>query len=344
MSSMKNKKIKFIANIVLVLICIGLVIFVLRGYLGEITKAVFQTNPFIFVVVLGLGMIYQLLEGENIKLLVSPLQSDFRLREGVWGSGTVAFFRVISFGAMTFLSEVFYYNKKEIEPSKSVGLTVLRLLFYKVSLFIFGIACLLMEFLQLKRDNFKFVPAILTGLLITAIIIIVLLLFSMNLTIQAQVMWWIQKIIRNPKLREKIDRLNLAIFSLREVMEMILKDKSLFMSVFFYNCVKLAVWYSIPFITFLGQKNNSFFLTFSLVSFAVVLAGVIPTPGGIGGFEFVYVLLFKPYFGMAATVASLILYRLASYFLPFFIGMFYQLVRQQKNLKKEYRQIKKSPN
>ncbi len=60
-----------------------------------------------------------------------------------------------------------------------------------------------------------------------------------------------------------------------------------------------------PYIFFVeNHPNIDFLLTFSFISFAVVLSGVIPTPAGIGSFEFVYLLLFKPLVGTVDAVSS----------------------------------------
>ncbi len=83
-----------------------------------------------------------------------------------------------------------------------------------------------------------------------------------------------------------------------------------------------------------------FLLTFSFISFAVVLSGVIPTPAGIGSFEFVYLLLFRPLVGTVDAFSSLLLYRFSSFILPFIYGLFYVIADRRKVIKQEIQDVK----
>ena len=50
------------------------------------------------------------------------------------------------------------------------------------------------------------------------------------------------------------------------------------------------------------------------------LSGVIPAPGGVGAVEFIFVLLFTPLTGKAAAASGMLIYRFATYILPFLLG------------------------
>ena len=78
----------------------------------------------------------------------------------------------------------------------------------------------------------------------------------------------------------------------------------------------------------------------SFTSFAVILSGVIPTPAGIGPFEFVYLLLFKPLVGNVDAVASVLLYRFVAC-VPFLIGLVYVAIEKRKSLRIEIEEIKR---
>ena len=86
-----------------------------------------------------------------------------------------------------------------------------------------------------------------------------------------------------------------------------------------------------------------FFLSFGLTSFAVILAGSIPTPAGIGSFEFVYLLLFSPIVGTVDAASSMLLYRFASYVWPFLIVLIYFLVDKRRAIHSELKEIKEEP-
>lgn len=89
-----------------------------------------------------------------------------------------------------------------------------------------------------------------------------------------------------------------------------------------------------------NHPTIDFLLTFSFISFAVVLSGVIPTPAGIGSFEFVYLLLFRPLVGTVDAFSSLLLYRFSSFILPFIYGLFYVIADRRKVIKQEIQDVK----
>ncbi|MCB8500424.1 UPF0104 family protein, partial [Enterococcus faecalis] len=62
---------------------------------------------------------------------------------------------------------------------------------------------------------------------------------------------------------------------------------------------------------------------------------------GIGPFEFVYLLLFKPLVGNVDAVASVLLYRFGSFVLPFLIGLVYVAIEKRKSLRIEIEEIKR---
>lgn len=89
-----------------------------------------------------------------------------------------------------------------------------------------------------------------------------------------------------------------------------------------------------------NHPHLDFLLTFSFISFAVVLSGVLPTPAGIGSFEFVYLLLFRPVVGTVDAVSSLLLYRFGSFILPFIYGFFYVIAERRNILRQEIHEVK----
>jgi uncharacterized protein (TIRG00374 family) len=74
----------------------------------------------------------------------------------------------------------------------------------------------------------------------------------------------------------------------------------------------------------------------AVTSLSVLLAAVIPAPAGIGSTEFVFAMLFSVIVGTGAAGSTSLLYRFATFVLPFVIGAFVVLSRRriEKQLKK----------
>ena len=69
----------------------------------------------------------------------------------------------------------------------------------------------------------------------------------------------------------------------------------------------------------------SFLQCFALTSLSQSLAGVIPTPAGIGSVEAVFTLLFRRLLPEAKALSAVLLYRFTTMLLPCAIGAFFVL-------------------
>lgn len=89
----------------------------------------------------------------------------------------------------------------------------------------------------------------------------------------------------------------------------------------FTGC-KLFVLYSIPFVCLrlLGNSTLTFWQAHLLSALMLLFTGAIPNIGGVGPTEAAFLLLFSPHLSQAAVLSALILYRIATYYIPFLLG------------------------
>jgi uncharacterized membrane protein YbhN (UPF0104 family) len=335
-----KKKLKFFGNVLILIILFVIAGYVLKGNWNNIAKAMFHIPFYLFLVALALGLLNQYYEGKNISFLVSIFGSKMTVKDGFLLAGTVGFSRTISFGTLTFPSEVLFYKKHGLETYMGIGITIFRLMLYKFTLLVFSILSLLFYFWFMPHKFDGMLVSIFVGIGVTLIMLSVLSMVTFSVTMQAYMNALLNRVIKKESIREKIDEWNIHIFSLRFVLRELMHSRDDLLTILSFNFIKVILWFSIPFVTLIGHNTDGYVQTFALASFATILGGVIPAPGGIGGFEFVYTLLFTKFFGVSVTVSSLIIYRMCTYFLPFFIGMLYQATMQQRNIRNEYQLMK----
>lgn len=337
-----NSKTKIFVNIGLLVIFIGILIYVMDNSLSDIFAQLMETSWLVVALVILLGVVYQIVEGRSIKEIASYFQKDFTTKDGFFTSCYVAFYRVISFGTGTLLSEIYFYKKKGLAISQGVGVTALHMIMYKVAVIFLSVLGLIVQFSLFYEHAPKMIPFILAGVILTFAIIFSLLVLSSSLNLQVFLIKWTNKYFKRQKLRDWVDKCNLQIYSLRETVLTITKDRSAAIRIFGWNVTKLLFWYVIPYVVLVQEHPKiDFLLVLSFTSFAVILSGVFPTPAGIGPFEFVYLLLFKPLVGTVDAVSSLLLYRFASFVLPFLIGFVFVLVQKRREIKSDLDAVKK---
>lgn len=337
-----NSKTKIFVNIGLLVIFIGILIYVMDNSLSDIFAQLLETSWLVVALVILLGVVYQIVEGRSIKEIASYFQKDFTTKDGFFTSCYVAFYRVISFGTGTLLSEIYFYKKKGLAVSQGVGVTALHMIMYKLAVISLSVLGLIFQFSLFYEHAPKMIPFILAGVILTFVIILSLLILSSSLNLQILLIKWTNKHFKRQKLRDWVDKCNLQIYSLRETVLTITKDRSAAIRIFGWNVAKLLFWYVIPYVVLVQEHPKiDFLLVLSFTSFAVILSGVFPTPAGIGPFEFVYLLLFKPLVGTVDAVSSLLLYRFASFVLPFLIGFVFVLVQKRREIKSDLDAVKK---
>lgn len=338
---MKNKsKGKVVVNLFLLLIIFAIMIYLGKSSFGAIFAELKETNLSLLVGITFLGLLYQYFEGCGMKEMVKGFTTDFSPWDGMLTSFYASFTRVVTFGAGTFVAEVNYYMKKGITMSQGIGASALRMIMYKLSIITFAIIGFIIELSAILDHKPQWIGLILTGIILTTLLVIVMLVLSLSLNVQVAVLLVCNKFIHNQKIRTYVDQANLQINALHVAMKSVLQDKSTILKIYAYNLLKVASWYLIPYVCLMNEVEGlDFFLTFSLISFTLALAGVIPAPAGIGSFEFVYLLLFKPVVGTVNAVSSLLLYRYASYILPFLLGFFVFLKERKRVIAEEIDEI-----
>lgn len=336
---------KLIINILLFVVMIGVIIFVIRDSLGEIFAELGRTSLPVLLTVTGLGLLSQLIEGYTIKNIASEFNPAFTIRDGFFASAYSTFYRVITFGTGSIVSEVIYYHKKGLKYSTGMGTSALRMISYKIALMVWAFVFLVLKGDVIQTQIPNGILLVIIGLVVTLVIISSLLALSLSINVQVVFVTICHRLLKSEKLRGMVDRLNDQIYALREAIQTFIHDRPAMIRVFCSNMAKLLVWYVLPFLILVGSYPQlDFLLTVALISFTVILGGVLPAPGGIGGFEFVYVLLFRPVVGKVDAVSSLLLYRYATYLLPFLIGMLYVLFNKQRQINHGLKEAKKEGN
>ncbi|WP_086349366.1 lysylphosphatidylglycerol synthase transmembrane domain-containing protein [Candidatus Enterococcus clewellii] len=334
---MKNKpKLKIFLNILLMAVMIGVVFYVVDNSLSDIMAQLLKTSAVVAVMVVILGVIYQFVEGQSIQEIVRSFEPKFTMTDGFFASCYVAFYRIVSFGTGTLVSEVLFYRKKGLAVSQGMGVTALHMIMYKLAVVFWAVLGLITQFSALYKSSPQMIPFILAGMIITFLIIFAILALSVSIRLQVILTVWANKFIKRQNLRDWVDKCNIQIYSLRDTVQTIIKDRSALIRIFLWNVAKVFIWLLIPYVALVEQHTTIDLLqVLSFTSFSIVLAGVIPTPAGIGSFEFVYLLLFKPLVGTVDAVSSLLLYRFSSFVLPFLIGMVYVMQLKRKEIKEE---------
>lgn len=317
----RNKK--MVLKIIFVLLLLAAVFYTFHGSAGEMLEQLRQTAPWVIAVILGLSVLYHLLEGWIILIFARKENPNFTYGQGIACAFYCAFYRVSTLGSGAGVAGVFYLQKSGIEVSNATGMYMIQYVWHKISIAIFCGICFLLDFSVMEERFGSYNWALLAGYLITIVICVVLTLTVCSKRFHRFLLWLMGKCNCRGKLDEKIELVKDKLRLLEEASVMLLKDKKLTIGVIGINQIKLLLWYLIPYVVLMGNggSQTSVLDAVTITALSVMLAAVIPAPAGIGAVEFMIITLFGAVTDAGSAGAVAVLYRVATFVFPFLIGI-----------------------
>ncbi|MHC5267675.1 lysylphosphatidylglycerol synthase transmembrane domain-containing protein [Enterococcus sp. LJL98] len=333
----KNKNLlKVLAKGCLLVGLLGILGYYLRASFGDIFTELGQTSPWLFLSLIVLGFFYQYLEGKMVKGTIKPFSKTFTTFDGAMAAAYSAFYRVVTFGAGTIFAEINFYHRKKLTISESVGAAILRFILFKVSSLSVALIALVYSFNDLYQLSPKFVWVLIICIFINAGLSGILLSAALSLPLQVGVVTLCHRLIKKEKYRALVDRGNIQINALRRMLHKIMASRRVLFEIYFWSIAKALIWFIIPYVCLVDNHPDLHpLLAVALISFVTVISGVIPTPAGIGSFEFVYLIMFRPLVGTVDAASSLLLYRFTTFLMPFLIGLLYVVATSRLFRQKE---------
>ncbi|BBF45287.1 integral membrane protein LafC [Lachnospiraceae bacterium KM106-2] len=315
------------------LIIIGLVIYVFRGSIGPISAELAKTSKTVMLLICLASIVFGVIDGWNLTELVRTYDEQFPLWRGILATFYASFYRVITFGSGPTLAYMHYLGKYHIPAGESFGICTVQYVLHKLTIAIYSSLCIIFNFSFFQKYFHDYMIYLLLGYGLTLGIVAFLLLVCISAKFHQIVLYFIRKFKKNPKIRPFVVRIEDELNNLRNSTKRLLKGK-LAIKIIGRNLIKFTCYYLIPYVILFQSSHLSVVNAISITSLATVLAGVIPTPAGIGSIEFIFVLFFSVIVTKYKAAKTVILYRFATYIFPFVIGGI-EMIRFNIHLKKE---------
>ena len=292
-----KKHAKTIGKILFVLILILIIIYTFKDSAGDILTQLKETS---FLVIAGIciaSVMYELVEGWISYSLAKVYHPDFKYWQGVECAFYAAFYRVATLGSGAGVAAIYYFNERGVPYSKGTGLYTIEYMLHKVSIALFAGIFFILNWGYMQKYYSQYDMTLLIGFGVTFVIAAVLLLFACSKKFH-EVLLWI----------------------LEDAAATLLKRGGLIAGCILKNLLKFTFWYGIPFLILAETGKLTLSQGLAVTSLAMMLAAVIPAPAGIGSSEFVLTMLLAKIVGTGAAGSVALLYRFATFVLPFVIG------------------------
>lgn len=318
-----RKKSKTIISGLIVLALLAIALLIYRDSLEKILWGIREVSFQAILVSALFSLLYFGLEGAIIYRMAALYAPGYRLGYGIATAYRCEFYRLITFGNGAGIAEIHYLHRKGIERASAAGISILQFVIKKVSVALLGSLGFLVllssaQTQELCRDYLGFLAA---GCVITLLIVLALLAVILSDAVMKAVLWLLDRIaVRFPAAGTKITALKEQVRLLNRSGRELFFRKAVLVQNILLNLVKFIAAYAISAYLLYGKQALSPGECVALMAVVYMLAGVIPTPSGIGSLEFVYLLFFGSFAEPEVTVPSLLVFRFVTWILPFAVG------------------------
>lgn len=299
---------------------VAAIIYTFRDMVEPILEELGQTPLWVILVICGAGICYHLVEGWINCSFARQYQAAFTYRMGVESAFYCSFYRVATLGSGAGLAAVYYFNGKGIPVPKATGMYMVEYVIHKMSIALFSAVFFLISFGFMRDYYNEYFVMLLAGYGLTILIAAGLLLFCCSRVLHRLLIGLLDKINRRGRFDAQAAMLREQCGIMETATAELMTRKKFILSIVGKNMLKFAFFYGIPYVILTQEYGLTLPQSWAVTSLSVMLAAVIPSPAGIGSSEFVLAALFAVLVGTGAAGSAALLYRFATFVVPFLIG------------------------
>lgn len=304
-----------------------------------------QINWSWLLIALLLFALLQIVDGFRTFVLIKSCTGRSRLWLSYKSTSICKFYDCatpLSTGGQPF--QVFYLNKRGLSASSSTSVPVARYMFSQICTIIFITIVLFSQYTQIMTYNPVILTACWIGYGLNFGIMACIIFLSTSKKIAPACASGILKFLAKIKLIKDYRRTFLKV--MRVVQEYIAITRTfinnfwVMLGAFVSSFAFLLINYSFPFVVYcvLNSGPVDWSLWLEMLTLAIICeqaCGFIPLPGGTGGAEVSFMLLYGAFFGESTLVWAMLLWRLLTYYGNLLQGlgiMFYDFVWGNKKI------------
>lgn len=307
-----------------VLVLVGLIIYVFRDMAGPIMSQLVKTSPVVVAAILGATLLYGVIESCITFILMRQVENNMTFFDANIMTYFVSFYRVSTLGSGTIVASTLFMKHCGIQPSKALGLYSIDYAIHKMTICVMAVALFLANREYMLGVFGKYSSYVVLGVIATILITMAIVLFACWPPFHRFLRWLLEKAdaLFKGRFAKQIDSLSGQTAMMEDATRVVLKKPWLIVVVMLLDICKFACWFAIPYIVCHNLCDMNIVTSIGITAMSVMLAAVIPMPGGIGSSELVMTAIYSGLVGSAAAGAMALLYRFATFMFPFIIGAF----------------------
>lgn len=325
---MKNKKIKYIFNFLLIAIVLAIVLyFSLKDNYQEIISTIFKMNYLWILVAILFLIIYRLCTSLGHYYIIKANNGKVSYLKCFQINLMILFFHgVTPFAGGGQPMEIYFLHKEGISVTKATNITLQNFIVYQIALILAGLFALIYNriFNVFPNDNLiKYLVVL--GFLINTLVLVVTFILSFgkktNKFIIEKGIHFLTK-IKIIKDEQKVqDKCQKYLQSFHDNAMELKKNKKIVAFTVLINILGLMTLYSMPYPILRGMNVNINILkVVTAIAYVMIIGSFVPIPGGTGGIEYSFIFFFQYLISGSILHAAMLVWRLISYYLGMIFG------------------------
>lgn len=228
-----------------------------------------------------------------------------------------------------------------VDPGVSGSICLMKFVIYQVLIVVNFIGCVIFGFKIIETQLHTLSLFVILGFLIHVIVVVVLLMLMYWYPMTNKIVHFCLKFVKKFTTEERGLKIEQSILqkmeNFYEESKYIRSQKKLVLRVCVLTFLQLAFYYVVPYFILLslGIQNVSLFHVVIMHAFIILIISLFPVPGGAGGAEYTFTLLFGTFVLVKAKlVFAIILWRIITLYMGIVLGLI-TLVFRPKSLRKK---------
>ena len=328
-----------ILNFAIIISVIGLMFFVIANDFSSITRLLKNIRlSYVFLIVL-LSILYHILVGISLTRLARVTNPKYSYIKGIHNAFIAAFFHSITPGSSGGqVAQAIVFNKQGVNSGYAASILWLEFIIHQAALIIVGFVFLFTKFGVLQSLNSTMQTLVILGFIANLLVLIFLFLIVQSQRFNRWFLFSGLYILKQLKIIKSVEknqkRISDFVEQFDQAQAMFINNLDEVAKVTFVYILKISLFYFIPYLVI-----RSFGVTFISVTFIDIMAlsaflGMLkvfaPLPGGAGGTEVLFIILFSLVTNQIVATSTMILWRFVSFYMIMLIGFIFYITYKTK--------------
>lgn len=295
-------------------------------------------NLFWFLIAISCMFFYWGLEARIIQLLAKREKPDFSYRSAFRIPLIEQLFNSITpFSTGGQPAQLVALTQAGLDAGVSGSICLMKFVLYQMMIVFNFLICVVFGFTIVKAHLHKLAWLVLIGFLLHLVVVLVLLLVMFGYRFTNQMVQWFLVLVRKFAGEERSIQLGKVIFekmtNFHRESNYMRSQKKLMFKASILTFFQLLFFYAVPYFIFLSLNITKVSLWYVMIlhAFIILIISLFPIPGGSGGAEYTFRLLFAGSLINRKLVLALLLWRFVTFYLGIFTGIGALAIKPKKS-------------